>query len=307
MPKLYVEKSIEIKAPAAKVFSTLNDFSTWTAWSPWLIMEPEAKVTVSDDKKSYKWEGKKVGSGEMKITGEEIDKTLYIDLTFLTPYKSHAKVWLDLESDGDSTKVTWFLDSSLPFFMFWMKKMMEAFLGMDYLRGLFMLKDYVEDGEVHSKMEFTGTGNYPGCKYVGVKSECKISDISASMERDFAKLGAFMDQHKDLINGNAVAIYHKWELVKGMTTYTVGFPVKSLPENLAEGIIIGEIPSTPVYKLTHKGPYRHLGNAWSTMQNLQRNKIFKMNKKIDPFESYVNMPGEVPDNELTTEVIFATK
>ena len=45
-------------------------------------LAPEAKVTVSDDKKSYEWEGKKVGSGVMKITDEKKNKSIYIDLTF---------------------------------------------------------------------------------------------------------------------------------------------------------------------------------------------------------------------------------
>ncbi len=307
MPKLYVEKSITIQAPVEKVFNTINDFTTWTRWSPWLIMEPEAKVTVSDDKKSYEWEGKKVGSGEMKISREEKNKSIHIDLTFLTPYKSHAKVWFEIQKEGKGTKVTWFMDSSLPFFMFWMKKMMIAFLGMDYHRGLEMLKDYVEDGDVHSKMSFDGAGKYEGCKYIGVKTTTDIAGIGPSMEKDFEKIWSYLEKHKEIVDGKGIAIYHKWQIVKGKCEYTAAVPVREFPADLPQGLITGEVPSTPIYKITHTGPYRHLGNAWSTMQNLQRNKAFKMNKNIHPFENYVNMQGDVKDNELTTEIIFATR
>lgn len=307
MPKFHVEKSIYIEATQEKVFKILNDFSTWTTWSPWLIMEPGAKVIVSDDKKSYEWKGEKVGSGKMKITKEDENKSIDIDLTFLTPYKSTANVWFELKQKDKGTTVTWFLDSSLPFFMFWMKKMMVAFLGMDYRRGLEMLKDYVEDGEVHSKLTFTGPGKYPGCSYIGIKTECAIDDIGHAMQADFDTLGAYIKDKPDLVNGQPLAIYHKWELIKGRTTYTVAFPVKNIPADLTGGIISGSVPSTPIYTLSHQGPYRHLGNAWSTMQNLARNKVFKMNKKIDPFEKYISMPGEVADNKLKTEVNFATK
>jgi len=34
MPKIAVTRGILINAPIEKVFSTLNDFSTWTTWSP---------------------------------------------------------------------------------------------------------------------------------------------------------------------------------------------------------------------------------------------------------------------------------
>ena len=71
MPKISVTRSTIIDAPIEKVFSTLNDFSTWTSWSPWLIMDPEAKVTFAEDKKSYEWEGPRSGAGNMKIVGEE--------------------------------------------------------------------------------------------------------------------------------------------------------------------------------------------------------------------------------------------
>ena len=40
---------------------------------------------------------------------------------------------------------------------------------------------------------------------------------------------------------------------------------------------------------------------------MQRSKTFKLNKRIDPFETYLNNPGEVPDRELVTEVHFPVK
>ena len=126
MPKMHIEKSISIDAPVDKVFKVLNDYNTWSTWSPWLIMEPDAEVKVEEGGKAYSWNGKLVGSGEMKMTAEDVNKSLHMDLTFLTPWKSQAKVWFEFESDGDKTKVTWFMDSSLPFFLFWMKKMMTA-------------------------------------------------------------------------------------------------------------------------------------------------------------------------------------
>lgn len=308
MPKINLHRSVLIQAPVEKVFTILNDFNHWRAWSPWLILEPETKVKVADDAKYYEWEGQRVGSGNMKITSETANQSLNLDLTFLKPWKSTAKVRFELKPiEGEKTEVTWFMDTSLPFFMFWMKSMMEAWIGMDYERGLALLKDYAEDGEAHSKLGFTGVSDYPGCQYVGVKSSCTIPNLDSRMKEDFEKLWTYMGNHKDLLAGDAFSIYHKWEMVKKQVEYTAAIPVNSAPSDLPSGVFAGSMPQTSVYTVTHTGPYHHLGNAWSAMFNLERSKAFKKNKKIHPFEVYRNYPGEVPDNELIAEVKFAIK
>lgn len=69
MPKFHVQRSIEINAARAEVFRRVADFSTWQIWSPWLIAEPDANVTVSDDPSAvgatYAWDGEVVGAGQM--------------------------------------------------------------------------------------------------------------------------------------------------------------------------------------------------------------------------------------------------
>ncbi len=307
MPKLNIKKSIVIDAPRDKVFNIIKDFNTWTTWSPWLIAEPEAKVRIADDAQSYEWEGKITGKGNMEITDTVENESVKIDLTFLTPYKSTAKVWFELVEKEGGTEVSWFMDSGLPFFMFFMTKMMNTLIGMDYQRGLNMLKDYAEDGEVHSKLEKLGESEHPGGSFIVVKRECSMDDVGQSMSSDFETLGNYLKDKEDLVNGPGFSIYHKWELGKGRVTYSTGFPVKNIPDDLPEGITSGSIPTTKVYTTRHTGPYAHLGNAWSAMQMYQRGKVFKYNKKIPPFETYESMPGSVPDNELITDIHFPVK
>ena len=49
MPKVSVRKSIVIDAPLEKVYEFVRDFKPWPAWSPWLITDPECKVSYADD------------------------------------------------------------------------------------------------------------------------------------------------------------------------------------------------------------------------------------------------------------------
>ena len=307
MPKLHVQKSIVINTPIDKAFNAVCDFNTWTQWSPWLIAEPEAQVTITDDARGYEWAGDITGKGSMKITDSSENKSIHIDLTFLTPYKSHAKVWFEFAEKEGGTEVSWFMDSSLPFFMFFMTKMMNALIGMDYQRGLYMLKDFLEDGTVHSKLERMGEKQYPGCQYIGINTHCNMADVGTQMGSDFEKLGAYFKDKEEIIEGQGFSIYHKWEMVKGEVSYTSGFPVKSIPEDLPGDFTTGKIPEGTVYTTRHTGPYLHLGNAWSAMQMYSRSKVFKYNKKIHPFETYENMPGSVPDNELITDIHFPVK
>ncbi len=307
MPKMHVEKSILINSSPESIFELLSNMEKWSGWSPWLIMEPEAEVKVADDKRSYSWEGDRIGSGSMKIIGEKHPNSIDYDLEFIKPWRSKAKVNFSIEAQGNETKVSWSMDSSLPFFLFWMKKMMEGFVGMDFQRGLFLLKDLVEDGEVHSKLVFAGIEEYEGCEYVGIRKETTMEKVGSDMSKDFDRLNEWAKENKDRLTGNPFSIYHKWDMKNGKVAYTSGFPIKEASESIPEGFVTGNIPKTKVNTVEHIGPYKHLGNAWGTQYSMQRSKAFKQNKKIHPFETYRNMPGEVPDNELHTRIHFPVR
>lgn len=307
MPAFNVTRNITIDSPAATIFPILNNLSTWRSWSPWLIMESGVKVTVADDNKYYEWEGKRVGKGNMNITREEENSSIDYDLTFLTPWKSEAKVRFILDADGNQTKVTWTMDSSLPWFMFWMVGMMDSWVGMDYERGLRMLKEYIEEGEIKSKLEWKGESQFSGAEYVGVKTTCGFNEIGEVMMADFGKIESFMKDHEHIATGEAYTIYHKWDMKKKQATYTGCVGVTEVPENLPSGFVSGEIPATKVYTLRHTGKYDHLGNAWSTMMSMARNKEFKQKKGILPFEHYITNPKETAEADHITDIVFPVK
>ena len=140
MPKMQIVKKKHINAPVSKVYDIVSDMSSWSKWSPWLIMDPEAVVDVAEDNQSYSWEGKRVGSGHMAISNQSANEAVDYDLTFITPWKSTAKVRFETREKDGGTEVSWHMNSSLPWFLFWMKKSMVAYVGQDYERGLSLLK-----------------------------------------------------------------------------------------------------------------------------------------------------------------------
>ncbi len=302
MPKMYLSRSIVIPAKIEEVYSKLNDFHHWSAWSPWLILEKDATVNVDADGKYYKWVGNRIGSGEMRITAENPNKTINIDLTFIKPWKSHAKIDFLLESKGEETTVTWTMDSALPFFMFFLKKMMLAFIGSDFERGLRLLKDLVLDNKVHSNVEELGIITYPSRKFIGIKLESSIDDLSANMQAAYTKLIAF-GQHSNLYTG-AFSVTHKWDLIQRKAVYTAAMSVNESPTDLPSEFVSGDLPELRVFGVRHTGPYHHLANAWGMQSMLIRNKVYKQNKKSEPFEVYVNSPENTDPLNLITDVYF---
>ena len=178
---------------------------------------------------------------------------------------------------------------------------------MDYLRGLLMLKDYCETEAVPSKLEFPGVTDVEEFAYVGIRTSCNSKELSKQMSDDLAAVETFVQDMEEGASGNPFSIYHTWDMVNDRIEYTSAFPVEIVPSRLPEGFVSGIIPELKAQAVQHKGPYRHLGNAWSCLYNMKQKKEFKWRKGIDPFEVYDTQPGQVPDEELQTTVYFPIK
>ncbi len=302
MPKFQIEKSIDINAPSAKVRRIIQDYDQWGVWSPWLCMEPDTKLelegTAASIGHAYSWQGDMIGSGRMELA-EVIGDVDKMDLTFLKPFKSTAKVEFETTSiDDHNTKVTWRMNSGLPFFMFWMVDTMKAMIGMDYDRGLKLLKEYVETGAVTSTTEIIGIVDVPETHYAGVTTATELQHIHQSMDTTIPEVIAMTEGKTtaDIIG----TVYHNMDIKKQHCKYTSFAPV-----NQADAT--DSVPSCKAIKVVHTGSYPHLGNAWSTANTYQRHNKIKKNKLIPPFELYINDPTKVADKDLVTEIYLPIK
>lgn len=304
MPKLMIERSVVIQAPVDVVYALVRDFKRWPEWSPWLIAERGAQLSFPDDGMSYAWNGEIVGSGDMLLLNAEAGESLQMRLTLLKPWKSTSHVNFRFDAAEGGTRVTWRMDSSLPFFLFFLKAMMETVVGMDYERGLGMLTDLAETGSVPSAIEFQPSQAYPGCQYVGIVRNCSMAEMADGMRTDFGELKAYFCEQGIEISRPPLSIYSKWELSKRRVEYTACFPVTEKPASLPEGFVFRELPAVDAYVVRHTGAYRHLGNAWAAGIQRGRLKVFKQSQKVFPFEVYVTEIDAVPDTEIVTEVYF---
>lgn len=311
MSAYHIQRSIVIEKSTQEVFDYIKNFHTWGQWSPWLCTEKTAEVNISGNGSNegdvYAWKGKLVGEGT--ITNDILEFPSRIDQTirFVKPFTSEGHVYWDFEGVENGTKVTWHMESSLPFFLFFMKKKMIAWMEGDYDRGLKMIKEAMETGEVLTNIEIGDVIDFPEVEYVGLKTRCTIAEIGPKMQEDFAKMEQIFVEKAVTPVGAPFSIYNDFNMVKGTCTYTLGFPAEEMPNDIGE-FLIGTIPAHRALKATHTGSYDNLGNAWMAgFSYIQNTKGLKVNKKIPPFEIYVDNPEEVPPKDLKTELYFPVK
>src|SRR5882762_7391728 len=132
----HVQRTMKIKAPPEKIFPLINDFHSWSSWSPWEKLDPTMKRTNSGAAMGqgavYEWEGNsKVGMGRMEITEASAPSKVTIKLDFLKPIEGHNIAEFTLEPQGDSTNVTWAMYGPARF----ITKIMQVFISMDSLLG----------------------------------------------------------------------------------------------------------------------------------------------------------------------------
>ena len=131
-----VQRSALIAAPAQAVFTQVNDFHNWRAWSPWEKLDPELKRTYQGPQAgngaSYAWAGNKdVGEGRMTITESRPGERILISLEFLKPFAASNTTEFLFKPEGVGTAVTWTMSGKNNF----MARAICMFVNMDRMVG----------------------------------------------------------------------------------------------------------------------------------------------------------------------------
>lgn len=131
-----IERSIDIEAPADKIFPLINDYKNWRSWSPYEKVDPAMQRTFSgapNGKGSvYEWTGNKnIGHGRMEILEAAPPSKIVIKLDFFSPFEAHNIAEFIMRSQGNATHVTWAMHGPSPY----MAKVMQMFFSMDRMVG----------------------------------------------------------------------------------------------------------------------------------------------------------------------------
>ena len=107
-----VSRSAEISAPAAVIFSHINNFRNWGKWSPWAPLDPQAIVEFNgpeSGKDAYmRWSGNmEIGTGSMQIIDSRENDFINLKLDIEKPIQANNLVEFSIKQEGDKTKVKW--------------------------------------------------------------------------------------------------------------------------------------------------------------------------------------------------------
>ena len=110
-----VRRTATIQAPPEKIFPLINDFKSWTAWSPYEKKDPAMKrtygATTAGKGATYAWDGdKNVGSGSMEIMDAPAPSRVTIKLDFKRPFEAHNVADFTLTDFSASATITNIMD-----------------------------------------------------------------------------------------------------------------------------------------------------------------------------------------------------
>jgi predicted transcriptional regulator YdeE len=306
MPEFSISESIVINKDPETVFDAVADFGTWSTWSPWLLAEPDAKVTVSPDPASvgstYDWDGKVVGAGGLVHQKLERGQRIEAVIQFLRPMKSKSMVYFDFDAAEGGTKITWHMEGSMPFYLGWLIPMIRTFVAMDYNRGLMMLKEWLETGEIATSEEIVGLTSSPSFRLAGIRTTCSVSEIAASMQNVMQETKERLDAAGICPEGAGASAYYHFDVKAGTFDYISGFIVPA-DTRLPDGLTEWSTPEDQTFSVIHTGPYSHLGNAWYCAYQHVRNAGLPVKQKKTPtFEIYRNDPETTDPADLITQI-----
>lgn len=145
-----IARTVVINAAPEKVFPLINNFHSWSAWTPY-NKDPAMKKLFTGSPEgigaSYAWEGNHaVGKGEITITDSSTPNKIVLDLHMAEPFRADNVVTFTLAKEGNSTQVTWAMDCKQTL---WSKaltvlRITDYMVGKDFEAGLAKLKIVAE-------------------------------------------------------------------------------------------------------------------------------------------------------------------
>lgn len=146
-----IVRAATISAPAAVVFSQVNDFHKWEAWSPWAKTDPAAKNTFEGAPAGpgavFAWAGNyKVGEGRMTLTESRPNDLIRIKLEFVRPFTGTSTAEFTFRPEGNRTVVTWTMDGKNNFLAraFCLFVNQDKMIGGEFEKGLAQMKAVAE-------------------------------------------------------------------------------------------------------------------------------------------------------------------
>jgi effector-binding domain-containing protein len=313
--EVHVERSIDIQRPPVTVFTIVNSYRSFPAWSPWAERDPGAlyEITGPDAgvgaRLSWSGDPRLVGSGWQEITDSEPNSLVRMQMSF--DQEGLASSYFQIDPLASGTRVTWGIDTDLVAGQGFVRGLLaryfglffDAWVGADYERGLTRLKALVED--------------LPPANFAGFEPEIvqvqptdillvshQVNGVTGESRPDLApayqEIVAFMAEHDIERAAQPMAITR----MHGSEAYAIEAAVPVILGDIEPvgRIQIGQSPVGRALRVVHRGPYDNLAPtyeklaAWMAAHGLAGGRA--------SWEQYMSNPRETPAGDRITEIYF---
>jgi uncharacterized protein YndB with AHSA1/START domain len=148
-PHYKVQRSLEIGAPADKVYALIVDPREWKRWTVWNRRDPAMKMEYSGAPSGagakWSWQSATEGSGSMEFTDARPGERIVYRLSF-PEFGMQSSGTLSIVPAGAGVRVTWTNEGDLGASPVnrWFGLMMDRLVGPDFEGGLANLKRLAE-------------------------------------------------------------------------------------------------------------------------------------------------------------------
>lgn len=314
--RAHVERSIDIAAPAANVFTVLNNFHVFNKWSPWATLDPDIEYRYSGP-----WSGTgaelgwqsanpEVGNGSELITASEPYHHLALTLDFGDQHKAAAG--FELTPTADGTHVVWSFDADFGWNLpaRYTGLLFDHWVGGDYAAGLKNLKGFVES---LPKTDLAGADirllqmQPLSIVYASGKTTTDGRDVANALDTAYAQVKSFIAAHHLKVTGAPMAVTRVWDPAHNNYEFDAAIPAAwdTLTVPASSPVRLGQTLGGEVVLATYTGPYSGTGqvydqiSVWLAANGLTATGL--------TWEQYLNDPANTPDNKLVTKIYTPVK
>jgi len=144
-----VERSVQIEAPADRIYDYVVEPRKWKDWSVWTRRDPQMRIVYSGPPfgmgARWSWDSRQEGSGSMEFTRVEPNHRVEYALS-LPEFNLRSTGAITMEPSGKGTRVTWtnLGDTGGNPLKHYLAAAMDRMVGPDFEQGLANLKALAE-------------------------------------------------------------------------------------------------------------------------------------------------------------------
>lgn len=310
-----VERSISVSRPASTVFTLLNSFRSFTAWSPWSERDPQTVYEYSGPdygpgaRISWTGDPRLVGSGWQEIVESRPYSAVRMQLDF--DQMGEAMSWFRIDSDGPGSRVTWGFEMDLAqgqgFFggliMRYFGLFFDRWFGSDYETGLSRLKAHAESlpGADFSDLDVAIVDVEPvDILFVPLNPHEASGGVDEGLAAAYREISALMESQSIEMLSQPMSISRSWDA----ENYEIdaAIPVSSTEVELSGNVRAGQSPSGRAVRVIHRGPYSRMPSSYAKLAAYMA--VHGMREGRVSWEQYISNPGQTAPEDTITHIYF---